>query len=134
MTTRITALQVAIKNYQDGGLLALTARNVAEAAVIKGLDALRSMCRRFARFDQDLMFTSSFVPVSTNRGESKLDTLSIMGIGNNTSAELDVHLNNLANSYDYEVYICTGTGVDDRQILAGAPHHHADRSDDRHGV
>jgi len=111
MTTRITALQVAIKNYQDGGTLALTARNVAQAAVIEGLDALAFYVQTVARFDQDLMLTSGFVPTSTNRSQSKLDAPSITGIDNDTSTELDVHLTTVANSYGYEVQICTGTGA-----------------------
>jgi len=111
MTTRITALQVAIKNYQDGGTLALTARNVALAAVIEGLDALAFYVQTVARFDQDLMLTSGFVPASNNHGQSKLDAPSITGIDNDTATELDVHLSTVANSYGYEVQICTGTGA-----------------------
>ena len=108
MTTRITALQVAIKNYQDGGSLALTARNVALAAVIEGLDALAFYVQTVARFDRDMMLTSGFVPVSTNRAQSKLDAPSITGIDNDTATELNVHLTTVANSYGYEVQICTG--------------------------
>jgi hypothetical protein len=111
MTTRITALQVAIKNYPDGGQLALTARNVALAAVIEGLDSLAFYVQTVARFDQDLIFTSGFVPMSTNRSQSKLDTPSITGIDNDTSTELDVHLTTVANAFGYEVQICTGTGA-----------------------
>ena len=109
MTTRITALQVAIKNYQDGGSLALTARNVALAAVIEGLDALAFYVQTVARFDRDMMLTSGFVPVSTNRAQSKLDAPSITGIDNDAATELNVHLTTVANSYGYEVQICTGT-------------------------
>jgi hypothetical protein len=111
MTTRITNLQVAIKNYQDGGQLALTARNVAVAAVFEGLDALAFYVQTVSRFDRDLMLTSGFVPTSTNHGQSKLDTPSISGIANDTSTELDVHLTSIANAYGYEVQICTGTGA-----------------------
>jgi len=111
MTTRITALQVAIKNYQDGGSLALTARNVALAAVIEGLDALAFYVQTVARFDRDMMLTSGFVPVSTNRGQSKLDTPAITGIDNDSSTELDVHVTSVANAYGYEVQVCTGTGA-----------------------
>ena len=112
MTTRITTLQVAIKNYQDGGSLALTARNVALAAVIEGLDALAFYVQTVSRFDRDLMLTSGFVPTSTNRSQSKLDTPSINGIANDTSTELDVHLTSVANAYGYEVQTNTnGTGT-----------------------
>lgn len=111
MTTRITALQVAIKNYQDGGTLALTARNVALAAVIEGLDALAFYVQTVSRFDRDQMLTSGFVPVSTNRGQTKLDAPAITGIANDTATELDVHLTSVTNAYGYEVQICTGTGA-----------------------
>jgi hypothetical protein len=111
MTTRITALQVAIKNYQDGGQLALTARNVALASVIEGLDVLAFYVQTIARFDRDLMLTSGFVPVSTNHGQSKLETPSITGVSNDTPTELDVHVSTVANSYGYEVQICTGAGA-----------------------
>ena len=107
MTTRITALQVAIKNYQDGGQQALTARNVALAAVIEGLDALAFYVQTIARFDRDLMLTSGFVPTSTNRGQSKLDTPAITGIDNDTATELDVHVTPIANAFGYEAQIST---------------------------
>ena len=119
MTTRITALQVAIKNYQDGGMLALTARNVALAAVIEGLDALAFYVQTVSRFDRDLMLTSGFVPTSTNHGQSKLDAPLIMGIANDTSTELDVHLTTVANAYGYEVQICT-TGTDWKSVKYSA--------------
>ena len=111
MTTRITALQVAIVNYQDGGQQALTARDVALDAVIEGLDMLAFYVQTVARFDRDMMLTSGFVPMSTNHGQSKLDTPSITGIDNDTSTELDVHVSAVTNSYGYEVQICTGTGA-----------------------
>ena len=111
MTTRITALQVAIKNYQDGGSLALTARNVALAAVIEGLDALAFYVQTVARFDRDMMLTSGFVPVSTNRAQSKLDAPSITGIDNDSPTELDVHVTSVANAYGYEAQTCIGTGA-----------------------
>jgi hypothetical protein len=56
---------------------------------------------------RDLMLTSGFVPVSTNRGQSKLDAPSIAGIVNDTSNELDVHLTSVTNAYGYEVQIST---------------------------
>ena len=107
MTTRITTLQVAIKNYWDGGRQALAARNVALAAVIEGLDALAFYVQTVARFDRDLMLTSGFVPTSTNHGQSKLDTPSIPGITNDTPTELDVHLTAVANAFGYEVQTST---------------------------
>jgi hypothetical protein len=111
MTTRITALQVAIKNYQDGGMQAMIERNIAEDAVIEGLDALAFYVQTVSRFDRDQMLKSGFVPVSTNRGQSKLETPSVMGIDNGTPTELDVHLSSIANAFGYEVQICTGTGA-----------------------
>jgi len=111
MTTRITALAVAIKNYLDGGQQAKTVRDVALAAVIEGLDALAFYVQTVARFDRDLMLTSGFVPMSTNRGQSKLETPAITGIANDTATELEVHLTPIANAFGYEVQICTGTGA-----------------------
>jgi hypothetical protein len=111
MTTRISTLEAAIKNYQDGGSLALTARNVALAAVIEGLDALAFYVQTVARFDRDMMLNSGFVPVSTNRGQSKLDAPAITGIANDTATELDVHLTSVTNAFGYEVQVCTGTGA-----------------------
>ena len=135
MTTRITSLQVAIKNYQDGGQQALTARDVALAAVIEGLDVLAFYVQTIARFDLRLMLTSGFEPVSTNHGQSKLETPSITGIDNDSPTELDVHVGSVANAYGYEVQILhRHRRVDDGQILAAGAHHPADRSDDRHGV
>lgn len=50
-----------LKNYQDGGQQAKTARDVALEAVIEGLDALAFYVQTVTRFDRDLMLTSGFV-------------------------------------------------------------------------
>ena len=111
MTTRITNLQTAIKNYEDGGSQAKTARDAALAAVIEGLDALAFFVQTIARFNLPLLLASGFQAKSKNYGQSKLDTPSITGIDNDSATELDVHVTSIANAYGYEVQICTGTGA-----------------------
>ena len=92
---------------------------MAEAAVIEGLDALAFYVQTVARFDRDLMSTSGFVPMSTYRGQSKLDTPAITGIDNDTSTELDVHLTPVSNAYGYEVQISTN-GTDWKSVKFSA--------------
>ena len=111
MTTRITALQVAITNYQDGGQQALTARKVALAAVIEGLDALAFYVQTVARFNLPLLLASGFQARSNSRAQSELDTPSITGIDNDSPTELDVHVTSVANAYGYEAQTCIGTGA-----------------------
>jgi len=115
MTTRVTNLQTAITNYEDGGSLALTARNAARAVVNDGLDMLVFYVQNVASFDRDLILTSGFVPVSTNHAQSRLDTPSITGIDNDTTTELDVHLTSITNAFGYEVQICTN-GTDWKSV------------------
>ena len=105
MTTRIAALAVAITNYEDGGNQALTARNVALAAVIEGLDELACYVNMTARFDLDVLLSSGFQAMSTNHGKSKLDTPSISRIDNGTATQLDVHVAAITNAYGYEAQI-----------------------------
>jgi hypothetical protein len=111
MTTRIANLQTAITNYEDGGSLALNARNIAEAAVIEGLDALAFYVQTVARFNLPLLLASGFQAKSKNYGQSKLDTPAITGIDNDSATELDVHVTSVANAYGYEVQTCIGTGA-----------------------
>jgi hypothetical protein len=111
MKTRITNLQTSITNYEDGGTQAKTARDLALAAVIEGLDALAFYVQTVARFNLPLMLASGFQARNTNRGQSKLDTPAITGIDNDSPTELDVHVTTVANAYGYEVQICTGTGA-----------------------
>jgi hypothetical protein len=103
MTTRIDTLEVAISNYEDGGQQALLARNAAWEAVISGLDALAFYVSQIGRYDLDVLLSSGFQAVSTNHGQSKLDTPSISSISNDTPTELDVHVTAITNAYGYEV-------------------------------
>jgi hypothetical protein len=109
MTTRITNLQTAIKNYEDGGSQALNARNIAQAAVTEGLDALAFFVQTVARFNLPLLLASGFQPMSNNRAQSKLDTPAVTGIDNDSPTTLDVHVTSVANALGYEVQICIGT-------------------------
>jgi len=111
MTTRVANLQTAIKNYEDGGSLALNARNLALAAVTEGMDALAFYVQTVARFSLPLLLASGFQAKSNNRAQSKLDTPSITGIDNDSPTTLDVHVTSVANAYGYEVQICIGTGA-----------------------
>jgi hypothetical protein len=111
MTTRVTNLQTAVTNYEDGGTQALNARNLALAAVIEGLDALAFYVQTVARFNLPLLLASGFQATSNNRGQSKLDTPTITGIANDSPTTLDVHITSVANAYGYEVQTCIGTGA-----------------------
>jgi hypothetical protein len=109
MTTRITNLQTAIKNYEDGGSQALNARNIAQEAVIEGLDALAFYVQTVARFNLPLLLGSGFQATSTNRGQLKLDTPAVIRIDNDSPTTLDVHVTSVANALGYEVQTCIGT-------------------------
>ena len=109
MTTRVTNLQTAIKNYEDGGSQALNARNLALAVVIEGLDALAFYVQTVARFNLPLLLASGFQARSNNHAQSKLDTPIITGIDNDSPTTLDVHVTSIANALNYEVQICIGT-------------------------
>ena len=111
MTTRVTNLQTAITNYEDGGSQALNARNLALAAVIEGLDALAFYVQTVARFNLPLLLASGFQARSNSRAQSELDTPSITGIDNDSPTELDVHVTSVANAYGYEAQTCIGTGA-----------------------
>ena len=109
MTTRVTNLQTAITNYEDGGSQALNARNIAQAAVIEGLDALAFYVQTVARFSLPLLLASGFQAKSKNQGQSKLDMPAITSIDNDSPTTLDVHVTSIANAIGYEVQTCIGT-------------------------
>jgi hypothetical protein len=109
MTTRVTNLQTAITNYEDGGSQALNARNIAQAAVTEGLDALAFYVQTVARFNLPLLLASGFQARSNNRAQTKLDTPAITGIDNDSPTTLDVHVTSVANAIGYEVQTCIGT-------------------------
>jgi hypothetical protein len=109
MTTRVTNLQIAIKNYEDGGQQAKTLRDVALAAVIEGLDALAFYVQTVARFSLPLLLASGFQARSNNHAQSKLETPVITSVTNDSPTELDVHVTAVANALNYEVQICIGT-------------------------
>jgi hypothetical protein len=110
MTTRIANLQDAMKAAEGGGIIPTSAKNAAYDVVIEGMDKLAFYVQTVARFDLTMLLTSGFQATNTNRSQSPLDTPAIVGIDNNTSTQLDVHVSPIANAYVYEVQTSiTGT-------------------------
>ena len=115
MTTRMDSLQAAILAARDGGKIETAAKNAAVQVATEGLDALAFYVQTIARYDLAMLLTSGFQAASKNRAQSKLDTPVVLGIDNDTSTELDVHLTPIDNAVGYEVQIST-TGADWKSV------------------
>ena len=111
MTTRMNVLDEAVKNAVGGGSIQTSLKNAALASAFEGLDANGFYVQTNARTDLPLFLTSGYQAMSTNRGQTPVDTPSITGIDNNISTQLDVHVTPITNAVGYEVQTCTGTGA-----------------------
>jgi hypothetical protein len=110
LTTRMNALDIAIKNAVGGGKIQTAARDAALESVYEGLDANALYVQTVARTNLPMLLTSGYQAVSKNRGQVQLDAPTITGIDNDISTQLDVHLSPIDNAVGYEVQICIGTG------------------------
>jgi hypothetical protein len=109
MTTRMNSLQAVVAAAEGGGTVQTAAKNAAWQFALDGLDAIAFYVQTTARYDLPMFLTSGYQVVSTNHGQSPLDTPSVTGIDNDISTQLDVHLTPTANAVGYEVQTSTGT-------------------------
>ena len=105
MTTRKAILDAAITAALGGGTLQTAAKNAALQSAWDGLDALAFYVQTTARYDLPMFLTSGFQPVSNNHGQSPLDPPAILGMDNDTSTQLAVHLTPITNAIGFEVQI-----------------------------
>jgi hypothetical protein len=109
MTTRMNVLAQANADAVNGGKIQTAAKNAALASAFEGLDANGFYVQTNARTDLPLFLTSGYQAMSTNRGQSPVDTPSITGIDNDISTQLDVHVSPIANAVGYEVQMLVNT-------------------------
>ena len=110
LTTRKASLDAAISAALDGGTVLTSARNVAWQFALDSLDANAFYCQTMASYNLPMFLTSGYQAVNYNHGQSQLDTPSVLGIGNDISTQLAVHLSPITNAVGYEVQTCIGTG------------------------
>ena len=109
MTTRMTSLQAAISAAEGGGKALTAAKDAAFKFAVDGLDALAFYVQTVARYDLPMFLTSGFQVVGNNHGQSPLDAPTVVGIDNDVSTQLDVHLTPVTNAYGYEVQTLNGS-------------------------
>lgn len=109
MTTRMNVLAQANADAVNGGKIQTAAKNAALASAFEGLDANGFYVQTNARTDLPLFLTSGYQAMSTNRGQTPVDTPSITGIDNDISTQLDVHVSPIANAVGYEVQMLVNT-------------------------
>src|SRR5450432_2491052 len=74
LTTRMDTLQAAITDAVGGGFIETAAKNAALESVYEGLDANAFYIQTVARTNLPMLLTSGYQAMSTNRGQSPLDT------------------------------------------------------------
>ncbi|HUB87771.1 MAG TPA: fibronectin type III domain-containing protein [Verrucomicrobiae bacterium] len=105
-----TTFADAIEAAADGGTALTAAKNAARIPLLAALDQLAFFVQGICRYNLSLLLQSGFLAASTNRAQTPLPTPSIVGIDNDSSTELDVHVSPLANAYSYEVQTSIGAG------------------------
>ena len=132
MTTRMNTCRRRSTTPWMAACIQTAAKNAALESAFEGMDANAFYVQTMARTNLPVLLASGYQAVSTNRGQSPLDTPAITGIDNDMPTQLDVHLTTVANALGYEVQTSLGCGhLDDGDILATGAHHHADEPADR---
>ena len=109
LTTRKASLDAAISAALDGGSVLTLARNAAWQFAIDGLDANAFYFQTISHYNLPMFLTSGYQAASNNHGQSQLDTPSVLGIDNDISTQLAVHLSAITNAVGFEVQTCIGT-------------------------
>jgi hypothetical protein len=110
LTTALTAFDDALAAAAQGGPQETAAKNTARDALIVLLRQEAYYVQGAAGDDLAKLLSSGFNSISTNRAQSQLVVPVIVGIANEMSTQLTVHLQPVANARAYETQVKNGTG------------------------
>jgi hypothetical protein len=94
----------------QGGTLATIAKNDARDVLITSLRQTAAYVQSVASQDLQLLVSSGFQPVSTNRAQAPLDTPLVLDIDNSVTTLLILRMQPVVNARSYQVQYKSGTG------------------------
>lgn len=94
----------------QGGTLATAAKNAAKTVLIESLRKTAAYVQSVASLDLELLLSSGFTNVSTNRAQSPLDKPLVLAVDNSYTAKFIVRLQPVTNARAYEVQYKNGGG------------------------
>jgi len=93
-----------------GGPVEKAARDKAFQLLASSLDLDANIVEVVAGDDLELLLSTGYLPVSTNRASSPLDPAAIAGLFNNGTGSVVLRLQPVANAKSYQVQLSTDTG------------------------
>lgn len=100
----------AIAAQAQGGPMATAAKNNARNALLNALRKEANYVEMSANNDLALLLSSGFQAASTNRAQSALEKVQIVGVENGQVGELKVRINPVANAKGFDGRIKSATG------------------------
>jgi len=109
---QLSALQTAFENAiaatAQGGTTATAAKNDARDALVSALRKNAHYVEITADNDLPKILSSGYLTASTNRAQSTLDQVQIIGVDNGLSGQLKVRINPVANAKGFDGRIKSG--------------------------
>ena len=111
MTTLEDVFEAAITAAYSGGPQQTAAKEAARSAVLDALRKNANYVQTLASHDLEMLLSSGFTAVSTNRAQAPLDQPVIATIENLGTTKLLVRATPILNARNYQVQMSTGTGA-----------------------
>jgi len=111
MTTLEEIFEAAITASNNGGPQQTAAKEAARSAVLDALRKNANYVQTLASHDLEMLLSSGFTAVSTNRAQAPLDQPVIAAIDNLGTTKLLVRVTPILNARNYQVQISAGTGA-----------------------
>ena len=111
LKAQVDTLKTDIQAALMGGLQLTAKKNASRDALIESLRANGHYVQTVASRNLDLLLSSGYFAISTNRAQSPLDKPAITGIENAAAGQLLVRVTPIANARAYHVQTSSGSGA-----------------------
>jgi hypothetical protein len=108
--TQANDLNAKLADTITGGTVATAAKNKAFDLLTASLDANANIVEVSVNADLELLLSTGYLPASTNRVSSALDSTMITALENNGTTKLLLRLAPMANARMYQVQLSTDAG------------------------
>lgn len=111
LKAQVDTLKTDIQAALMGGLQLTAKKNASRDALIESLRANGHYVQTVASRNLDLLLSSGYFAISTNRAQSPLDKPAITAIENAAAGQLLVRVTPIANARAYHVQTSSGSGA-----------------------
>jgi hypothetical protein len=103
LKTLTDTLNTTLVATLTGGIVETAAKNAAFTALANALNSDANIVENTVGTNLEMLLTTGYLPVSTNRSSSPLDDTSVVGLMNNGTTQVLLRLQTVVNAKAYQV-------------------------------